>query len=73
MAYKNMIRSIGVVVAVVATVLLPEVAMAAGGFDPATATSGSSASSWIDTAAQWMLGIIVGIWGVRKVLAFFGR
>lgn len=69
---KNMIRSIGVVFAVVATVLLPEVAMAAG-FDPATATSGSSASSWIDTAAQWMLGIIVGIWGVRKVLAFFGR
>ena len=52
---------------------VPELAMAAGEFDPATATSGSSASTWIQTAANWMLGVVVIIWGVRRVLGFFGK
>lgn len=71
---KNMIRSIGAATAIVAVCLVPELAMAAdAGFDPSTATSGSSASSWIQTGAQWMLGIAVVVWGARKTIAFFSR
>lgn len=52
---------------------VPEIAMAAGGFDPSTATSGSESKSWIETAAQWMLSIVVVIWGVKRTLGFFGK
>ncbi|KXZ67578.1 hypothetical protein AVENLUH5627_02107 [Acinetobacter venetianus] len=57
-------------IAVVA-LTLPDVAMAA--FDPATETSGSDSKSWIETAGQWMLGVVVVIWGIRRTLGFFGK
>ncbi|MGR2670900.1 hypothetical protein ACUXVT_06435 [Acinetobacter soli] len=41
--------------------------------DVTAATSENDASSLIDTAAIWILGIAVGIFAVRKVIAFFGR
>lgn len=41
--------------------------------DITTATSDNDASSLIDTAAIWILGIAVGIFAVKKVIAFFGR
>lgn len=41
--------------------------------DITSATSENDASSLIDTAAIWILGIAVGIFAVKKVIAFFGR
>lgn len=41
--------------------------------DITAATSQNDASSLIDTAAIWVLGIAVGFFAIRKVISFFGR
>lgn len=41
--------------------------------DVDTALTGNTASSNIDTAAIWILGIAVTIFAARKVIGFFSR
>lgn len=41
--------------------------------DVSTALTGSSASANIETGAVWALGIVVVIYGAKKVIGFFGR
>ena len=45
----------------------------ANALDVSTALTGSDASSNIDTAALWVLGIAVVIFSARKVIGFFSR
>lgn len=45
----------------------------ANALDVATATSGSDSTANIETAAVWALGIVVLIYGAKKVIGFFGR
>lgn len=57
--------------AVVSTALMSSNANAA--FDVSGALTGANAESNIETGALWMLGIVVVIWGAKKVIGFFGR
>ena len=41
--------------------------------DVSTALTGSTASANIETGAVWALGIVVVIYGAKKVIGFFGR
>lgn len=48
----------------------------AAGFDASTVTSaidGIGLPAMIGAAAAAMLGIVILIWGVRKIIAFFSR
>lgn len=45
----------------------------ANALDVSAALSGNTASSNIDTAAVWVLGIAVTIFAARKVIGFFSR
>lgn len=41
--------------------------------DVSSALTGSTASANIETGAVWALGIVVVIYGAKKVIGFFGR
>jgi len=56
--------------AVVSTALMSSNANA---LDVSTALSGSDAEANIETGALWALGIVVVIYGAKKVIGFFGR
>ena len=43
----------------------------ANALDVATATTGSTAKSDIETGALWILGIVIVIFSARKVIGFF--
>lgn len=67
---KN-IKYVVLAVAAVFAVAMPELAMAA--FDPAAATTDADGKGWVETAAQWMLGIAVAIYCMRRVIGFFSK
>lgn len=56
--------------AVVSTALMSSNANA---LDVSTALSGADAEANIETGALWALGIVVVIYGAKKVIGFFGR
>ena len=56
--------------AVVSTVLMSSNANA---LDVSTALTGADAEANIETCALWALGIVVVIYGAKKVIGFFGR
>lgn len=56
--------------AVVSTALMSSNANA---LDVSTALAGADAESNIETGALWVLGIVVVIFGARKVIGFFSR
>jgi len=56
--------------AVVSTALMSSNANA---LDVSTALTGSDAEANIETGALWALGIVVVIYGAKKVIGFFGR
>ena len=41
--------------------------------DVSTALTGADAEANIETGALWALGIVVVIYGAKKVIGFFGR
>lgn len=41
--------------------------------DVSTALAGADAEANIETGALWALGIVVVIYGAKKVIGFFGR
>ena len=45
----------------------------ANALDVSTALTGSDAEANIETGALWALGIVVVIYGAKKVIGFFGR
>ncbi len=45
----------------------------ANALDVSTALAGSDAEANIETGALWALGIVVVIYGAKKVIGFFGR
>lgn len=67
---KNNVATYGLG-AVASTALLSGNANAA--LDVSTALTGSDAQSNIETGALWALGIVVVIYGAKKVIGFFGR
>lgn len=56
--------------AVVSTALMSSNANA---LDVSTALNGADAEANIETGALWALGIVVVIYGAKKVIGFFGR
>jgi hypothetical protein len=56
--------------AVVSTALMSSNANA---LDVSTALAGADAEANIETGALWALGIVVVIYGAKKVIGFFGR
>ena len=56
--------------AVVSTALMSSNANA---LDVSTALTGADAEANIETGALWALGIVVVIFGAKKVIGFFGR
>lgn len=56
--------------AVVSTALMSSNANA---LDVSTALTGADAKANIETGALWALGIVVVIYGAKKVIGFFGR
>lgn len=56
--------------AVVSTALMSSNANA---LDVSAALSGADAEANIETGALWALGIVVVIYGAKKVIGFFGR
>lgn len=56
--------------AVVSTALMSSNAHA---LDVSTALTGADAEANIETGALWALGIVVVIYGAKKVIGFFGR
>lgn len=56
--------------AVVSTALMSSNANA---LDISTALTGADAEANIETGALWALGIVVLIFGAKKVIGFFGR
>lgn len=69
-------RVAGVAAAVagsVGSVLITTATHALSSADVTAATSGNDASGTIDTAAIWVIGIVVGIFATRKVIGFFGK
>ena len=56
--------------AVVSTALMSSNANA---LDVAPALAGADAEANIETGALWALGIVVVIYGAKKVIGFFGR
>ncbi len=56
--------------AVVSTALMSSNAHA---LDVSTALAGADAEANIETGALWALGIVVVIYGAKKVIGFFGR
>ena len=56
--------------AVVSTALMSSTANA---LDVSTALTGADAEANIETGALWALGIVVVIYGAKKVIGFFGR
>lgn len=45
----------------------------ANALNVSTALTGSDAEANIETGALWALGIVVVIYGAKKVIGFFGR
>jgi hypothetical protein len=45
----------------------------ANALDVSTALAGADAEANIETGALWALGIVVVIYGAKKVIGFFGR
>ena len=45
----------------------------ANALDVSTALTGADAEANIETGALWALGIVVAIYGAKKVIGFFGR
>lgn len=45
----------------------------ANALDVSTALTGADAQANIETGALWALGIVVVIYGAKKVIGFFGR
>ena len=45
----------------------------ANALDVSTAFTGADAEANIETGALWALGIVVVIYGAKKVIGFFGR
>ena len=45
----------------------------ANALDVSTALTGADAEANIETGALWSLGIVVVIYGAKKVIGFFGR
>lgn len=45
----------------------------ANALDVSTALTGADAKANIETGALWALGIVVVIYGAKKVIGFFGR
>ena len=45
----------------------------ANALDVSTALQGADAEANIETGALWALGIVVVIYGAKKVIGFFGR
>lgn len=45
----------------------------ANALDVSTALTGADAEANIETGALWALGIVVVIYGAKKVIGFFGR
>lgn len=45
----------------------------ANAFDVSKALTGADAEANIETGALWALGIVVVIYGAKKVIGFFGR
>lgn len=66
-------RSAAAAAASVGAVLITTTTHALTAADITTATSANDSSSLIDTAAIWILGVVVGIFAVRKVIGFFGK
>ena len=56
--------------AVVSTALMTSNANA---LDVSTALTGADAEANVETGALWALGIVVVIYGAKKVIGFFGR
>ena len=56
--------------AVVSTALMSSNANA---LDVSTALTGADAEANVETGALWALGIVVVIYGAKKVIGFFGR
>ena len=56
-----------------ATVVGGLMASNAHALDVGTALTDNTASANIDTAALWILGIVVTIFAARKVIGFFSR
>jgi len=56
--------------AVISTALMSSNANA---LDVSTALTGADAEANIETGALWALGIVVVIYGAKKVIGFFGR
>lgn len=56
-----------------ATVVGGLMASNAHALDVSTALTDNTASANIDTAALWILGIVVTIFAARKVIGFFSR
>ena len=45
----------------------------ANALDVSTALTGADAEANVETGALWALGIVVVIYGAKKVIGFFGR
>lgn len=45
----------------------------ANALDVTAALTGADAESNIETGAVFVLGVVLTIWGARKVIGFFGR
>lgn len=69
--YDNTVKNRATALGVVAGSVL--VASQAHALDVSTALTGSDAEANIETGAIWALGIVVLIYGARKVIGFFSR
>lgn len=69
--YENTTKNRATALAVVGGSAL--VASQAHALDVSAALTGSEAESNIETGAVWVLGIVVLIYGARKVIGFFSR
>lgn len=69
--YDNTVKNRATALAVVGGSAL--VASQAHALDVSSALTGSDAESNIETGAIWALGIVVLIYGARKVIGFFSR
>lgn len=69
--YDNTVKNRATALGVVAGSAL--VASQAHALEVSAALTGSDAESNIETGAVWVLGIVVLIYGARKVIGFFSR
>lgn len=68
--YHKFSKKMGISSAVVTSAV---VATQAHALDVSTALSGSDVEANIETGAVFVLGVILVIWGAKKVIGFFGR